>query len=304
MQTKSIAKLITLKVNEWIESITDTELRHDLRKHILVSGGSIASLYLQETVNDYDIYLTDRTTLLTLVNYYCKPFESTIEVLDGAFRDDLINKYKEGFSIAEFLKHPGHRASSLRNLKEDQIKLYIEHGGGHKVEIKKDAAPVKYQPVYFSPNAISLTDDIQIVIRFWGTPEEVHKTFDFIHATNYFTFTSGIVTNKEALESLLTRQLKYQGSFYPVTSVIRAKKFVKRNFNINAGELLKMMFQISLLDLQNMDVLEEQLIGVDVAYFEMLIQALRTKQDSEEGFKITPEYFNSIIDKIFNDTEE
>ncbi len=61
-----------------------------------------------------------------------------------------------------------------------------------------------------------------------------------------------------------------------------------------------MMFQISFLDLTDMDVLEEQLIGVDVAYFDALIRALRTKRENEPDFKITPEYFNAIIDKIFN----
>ncbi len=85
-----------------------------------------------------------------------------------------------------------------------------------------------YTPVFFSPNAISLSDKVQIVLRFHGDNVAIHKTFDFIHATNYFTFKDGLVTNKEALESILTKQLKYQGSLYPVTSIIRIKKFLKR----------------------------------------------------------------------------
>lgn len=306
MQTKSIQKLISAKLNEWITSITDTQLRLDVRKALLVSGGSIASLYLGEQVNDYDIYFTDRKTLLDITNYYAKAFEGQIKVLDGHKREDYIDEYRGEYSMAEFLARPGHKASALRNLKEEQIKIYVKRGGGFLVpepENKPEVA-LKYQPVYFSPNAISLSDDIQIVIRFHGTPEEIHKTFDFIHATNYFTVAKGVVTNKEALESLLTKQLKYQGSFFPLTSIIRAKKFVKRGFNINAGELLKMMFQTSLLDLQDMDVLEEQLIGVDVAYFEDLINALRKYQEGDPEFKITPEFFNGLIDKIFNSTEE
>ena len=112
-----------------------------------------------------------------------------------------------------------------------------------------------------------------------------------------------MVTNIAALESILTRTLKYQGSHYPVTSIIRAKKFIKRGFNIGAGELLKIMFQISQLDLSNPDVLEEQLIGVDVAYFEILIIALRGKFSSDEDFKLNTEYFNELVDKIFNENE-
>ena len=63
------------------------------------------------------------------------------------------------------------------------------------------------------------------------------------------------------------------------------------------------MFQISQLDLSNPDVLEEQLIGVDVAYFDILITALRNKYESDKNFKLSNEYFNSIIDKVFNEAE-
>jgi hypothetical protein len=94
-----------------------------------------------------------------------------------------------------------------------------------------------------------------------------------VHAT-YFTFEEGLVTNVAALESILTKSLRYQGS-YPLTSVIRMKKFIQRGWTVNAGEILKMLFQVSELDLKNIEVLEEQLIGVDVAYFSLLITVLR-----------------------------
>ncbi len=159
---------------------------------------------------------------------------------------------------------------------------------------------LKYRPKFFSPNAISLSDDIQIVVRFHGNAEEIHKTFDFIHATNYFTFKEGLVTNKTALESILTKQLKYQGSLYPLTTIIRIKKFLKRGWNINAGEMLKVMFQISELDLKDPNVLEEQLIGVDVSYFGTLIEILR----GVDPASMNSNYLNTIIDKVFDGSEE
>ena len=203
------------------------------------------------------------------------------------------------------MKNNSSYAVSLRNLKENQIKLYFKGAkGGLRLNEMVEEKDLNYTPLYLSPNAISLSNNLQIVLRFWGTAQEIHKTFDYIHATNYFTFKDGLVRNLEAMESILTKQLKYQGSYYPVTSIIRAKKFIKRGFNINAGELLKIMFQISQLDLTNPDVLEEQLIGVDVAYFDLLITALRNKIESHEHFKLSTEYFNELIDRVFNDTEE
>ena len=139
------------------------------------------------------------------------------------------------------------------------------------------------------------------MLRFVGDAEHIHKNFDFIHPTNYFTYKEGFVRNLAAVESILTKQLRYQGSYYPVTSIIRAKKFTKRGFNISAGELLKIMFQISKLDLSDPNVLEEQLIGVDIAYFSILIDALRQKFKTDADFKLSTDYFNALIDKVFNE---
>lgn len=317
MQIKTIKKTITAKLEAWLETITDEKLRKDLKPQILVSGGSITSMILGEDVNDYDVYLMDRSVLLRLTHYYVDSVDGAV-VWDGHKKKELEQEY--GSSDVKGDKN--YYACSLRNLQHDQVKIFIENGnmGGMKVEnalknasdtdvveTDKPTEPVelpKYRLQFLSPNAISLSDDVQIVIRFHGEPKEIHKTFDFIHATNYFTFKDGVVTNINALHSILSRQLSYQGSLYPLTSVIRAKKFIKRNWNIHAGEYLKMIFQISLLDLTDLDVLEEQLIGVDVAYFATLIKALREHKKNEPEFKISAEYLNTLVDRIFNDAED
>lgn len=307
MQIKTIQKNIQSKLEEWLKTITDERLAKDVKASLLVSGGSITSMLLNEPVNDYDIYLMDIDVCKRLAIYYTSPF-SDIIIFDGREKDKLVNDYNTTkYELNGKLPIDGNNsfAISLRNLKEDQIKLYFEGAtGGKKVNEGLEDAQLNYTPLYFSPNAISLSNNLQIVLRFWGTAEQIHKTFDYIHATNYFTFSEGLVRNLEAIESILTKQLRYQGSHYPVTSIIRAKKFIKRGFNIGAGEMLKIMFQISQLDLTNPDVLEEQLIGVDVAYFDLIITALRNKFESDKDFKLSAEYFNTLIDKVFNSTED
>ena len=285
-------------MNEWLETITDEDLRKETKDNLLVSGGSIASMLMGADVNDYDVYIKDIDVLKKLADYYVKPFESEgVWIADGREKEKLMKEY----DVSEKLNY---YSIALRNLKEDQIKLMFDKKeGGIRLNEEKSKDELNYEPVFFSPNAISLSNDLQIVLRFWGDNKKIHETFDFVHATNYFTFETGLVTNIAALESILTRTLKYQGSHYPVTSIIRAKKFIKRGFNIGAGELLKIMFQISQLDLSNPDVLEEQLIGVDVAYFEILIKALRGKFSSDEDFKLNTKYFNELVDKIFNENE-
>lgn len=302
MQVKTIKKVITKKMEDWLASINDEKLREDVKSNLLVSGGSIASMFLQEKVNDYDVYIKDMNVLLRLVQYYVRPHN--IEIFDGRERSKLIHDLESAYDLDNEEIHNS-RCIAIRTLKGDQIK--INAGGGIRIEAENDGEinnlgdledSDKYRLLFVSPNALSLSDDIQIVCRFHGNAEQIHKTFDFIHATNYFTFDEGLVTNVKALESLLTRQLYYQGSLYPLTSIIRSKKFIKRGWNISAGEYLKIMFQISELDLKDPDVLDEQLIGVDVAYFATLISILRGRSDDAP---ITSSYLNEIIDRVFSE---
>jgi hypothetical protein len=165
-------------------------------------------------------------------------------------------------------------------------------------EIDKEKG--KYRPVYMSSNAITLSDKVQLVVRFFGDPDEIHKNYDFIHCCNYWTSDDNkLVLHPGALESLLSKHLQYQGSLYPLCSVIRTRKFLKQGWYINAGQYLKMCFQISELNLSNINVLEEQLVGVDAAYFIQVIEYCKKKQEENPEFQVTAPYLVSIIDKIF-----
>ena len=211
--------------------------------------------------------------LFDLATYYCR---NELDVYHGGNYEHKPCDIDSRLEIA------------LQNLAKDQVYIDTE---GSPSDCKDD-----YGVSFISPNAISLNDEVQVVTRFSGSPEEIHVNFDFVHATNYFTFKDGLVTNKDALMSLLTKTLVYRGSKYPITSIIRSKKFIKRGFNINAGEYLKMVYQCSKLNLEDIRVLENQLIGVDVAYFGTLIKALKKFEKSKGSLDL---YLFEMIDKIF-----
>jgi hypothetical protein len=307
MQVKTIKKNLVAKLEDWLSTIEDEQLRKDVKQHLLVSGGSIASMLLDDPVNDYDIYIQDYATLLRLVKYYIgkentwytaensdlteivPEHKEIIEILEGVNRDKLLDEFTEGqFSRRKII---------VENLTNLRIALYPINTDLYVAPEREFTKEMKYRVACISANAISLTDDIQIVVRFHGSPDEIHKTFDFIHATNYFTFKDGLMLNQEALTSLLEKQLHYQGSLYPLTSVLRTKKFIKRGWNINAGEYLKILFQVSQLDLTDINVLYEQLVGVDVAYFSKLIEVLSVIPKE----KYTSGYINELIDRVFNE---
>jgi hypothetical protein len=143
-------------------------------------------------------------------------------------------------------------------------------------------------------NAITLTDQIQIVLRFVGPANEIHKNYDFVHTTNYFTESEGAILNQPALESILARELKYVGSLYPICSVFRIKKFIQRGWTITAGEMLKIAWDISKLNLNDREVLQDQLTGVDAAYFNQLISMLK------EGEEIDRTYLFELVNRVFD----
>jgi len=310
MKIKTITKTLDKKINEWIDSITDENLRSDVKNDLIVTGGCIASMLLKENVNDYDIYFKTKKTCKRIAEYYVSKIlmvykngisDSVIEVIDS---ENIPEKDYEVDS--EDYNKWGFFKKGLEQSKEDRIKIYIPHiGYWRRSDYVKDEDidSLNFDPVYLSENAISLSNQIQLVVRFFGDAENIHTNYDFVHATNYFHYDNGkpkLVCNINALQALLTKELIYIGSKYPLTSVIRTKKFLLRGFTINAGTYLKILWQVAELDLKDPVVLQEQLIGVDVAYFSMLLDILKNVDPN----KLTYNYIGEIIDRVFNEVDE
>lgn len=158
----------------------------------------------------------------------------------------------------------------------------------------------KFRPIFLTDNAITLSDKTQLIIRFYGDAEKIHQSFDYVHCTNYWrSDTKEVVLRQDALESLLTKRLYYLNSKYPICALIRIRKFLKRGFYIDAGQILKICFQISKLDLNNISVLNDQLVGMDVAYFQQLINYIRQEKAKNENWILDLPYLASVIDRIF-----
>lgn len=308
MNKRLIARILQKKHDDFVSSIKDERVRNLVNKNSIITGGSIASMLLGTSVKDYDYYFTNQETVIAVANYYIKQFNEAhpdITRKPHLYYDD--NRVKIIVQSAGVVSEAGDNSYQyFENLPDEVGQQYVEKvvtaadETNAKYIEEMEAEQGKYRPVFMSANAITLSDKVQLVIRFYGNAEEIHRNYDFIHCCNYWTSADGkLVLNPAALESLLCKHLQYQGSLYPVCSVIRTRKFLKDGWYINAGQYLKMCFQISELDLSNITVLEEQLTGVDAAYFFQVIEYCKKKQDEDPTFKVTAPYLVSIIDKIF-----
>jgi len=305
---RGIIKELHEKVTDWILSIEDDAVAAACREDTIVTGGSIASMLIGEKVNDFDIYFKTKETTKLVAEYYCKKFNK-------------LNNIEVDVGVVQY--HPHVKEETVKNCKgelEDRIVIYIKSAGvaGEAQEqykyfesrpateteafanslnnVNEKNAIKQYRPVFLSANAITLSDDVQLVTRFYGEPEKIHSNYDFVHAMNYFEYKeSNLVLHPEALECLLSRTLIYRGSLYPIASMFRTKKFLERGWRVSAGEQLKIAWQISELDLTDYEVIREQLTGVDQAYLFQLITALADISSD----KINSSYVGTIIDRIF-----
>lgn len=304
-KASGIRRELAAKLKEWVATIDDPDVRALVAKHTIVTGGSIASMLLGERVNDYDVYFRNKATTLAVAKYYVSKFNATktIDVAEGVkpcvpeVREETVENIK-GFTedrVVIYIKSAGVAGENMSEYD------YFESRSADAVEdfvqtLEQSEEGELYRPVFMSQNAITLSNKMQIVIRFYGEPTEIHNNYDFVHAMNHYDFGDDkLVLHPEALEALLSRELKYKGSLYPIASIFRTKKFIERGWRITAGQMLKIMWQISEIDLRKRDVLREQLTGVDQAYMSQLINALR---DVDEE-KINSTYVGAIIDRIF-----
>lgn len=312
MKAKTIKAVLRKKIDDWLASIEDESVRKLAADNTIVTGGAIASMLLKEPVNDFDVYFRTHEATLAVAKYYVARFDC---------------KNKHGIKVPIFVQHEEGRiqivVKSAGIASEDGAEVPYDYFEGRSDEaadayvgeVMNDPGDIvdaqedieaaaqatddgkpAYRPIFLSTNAITLSHKMQIVLRFFGKPDEIHENYDFVHCTNYWTsWDSELTLRQAALESLLARELRYVGSKYPVCSIIRLRKFIRRNWTVNAGQMLKMMMQISALDLTDHAVLQDQLTGVDAAYFVQLVSKLKEK----DADKVNSAYLIEIIDRMF-----
>ena len=294
---KTIEQTIVNQIKGWLQSIEDIELRDTVKKHYIVTGGAITSMLQGDLPNDYDVYLDNTEVAARLANYYV----SRLPAVDNEkTRIPIVEVPPEGGRVTVKVKSAG---IAGEDIDQDQYDYFESYPNPNKRisqylegAMQKDTG--KYTALAITTNAITLTDKIQIVLRFVGPANEIHKNYDFVHTTNYFTESEGVVLNQPALESILSKELKYVGSLYPICSMFRIKKFIQRGWTITAGEMLKIAWDISKLNLNDREVLQEQLTGVDAAYFTQLISLL------EEGKEIDRTYLFELVNRVFDNNWE
>lgn len=318
MQKNKIEAFIRNSVRDWVSSISEraaldgivdihcadypTEIRkfhEEIYNNVAVTGGAITSMLLNEEVNDVDIYFTDDEIACKVARYYLNKLVNDGKLLPSK-KVDKITVLPHELGVKIWIQSQGVSGEEVSKTSEydyfegqafEPIADFFDLGHHGKVQ-RKD-----YDVQYITDNAITLFGGIQMIFRFTGPIEEVHQYFDFVHCTNYWTAKTGLVYNLDALQSILEKRLRYVGSKYPVAALFRLRKFIQRGWCISAGELVKMAYDISKLDLDNPSVMMDQCIGCDYAYFSEFLTKLEQRQDIDRTYLFT------LLDEVFSEAE-
>lgn len=328
---KTMNKIIGKKIADWLETITDKGLCKLITENIVITGGCFPSMIQNDTPKDFDCYFKTKEATKKVADYYVKQWNEShkdkrnklgkscqVFVLDGAAPSKELLEYYRISAIDQS------KSRMIANTPPERLKIIFPSDGvvgdpqtvradeelgtalSNVTEIDEtkadeiiDQEKKKYFPVFLSTNAITLSNGVQIVVRFYGDPEKIHETYDFAHTKAYWTSATGTIIPNEVYDAVINKTLIYTGSKYPVCSVFRMRKFIERGWKINAGQMLKICMQVSALDLMDIDTLEDQLVGVDSLYFMSLIEQFRRMKEKNVDFDLTPQYIISVIDKIF-----
>ena len=239
--------------NDLIDQLPQS-LKFHFTINTFVAGGAILSLLRGEEPNDIDIYFRNPETALLAAKHF-KFYPIVREFYD------------------------------ILGTKEDRIYLTETN-----YSIPKEEGLC---PVFVSPNAITLNNGFQLIMRYTGDPESIISKFDFAHTQMYWSRETGVKISDKAKNSLILNELLYLPGAYPLSSLFRLRKFLLRGWNISIGQLTKLSMQLSKMDYTDLRQLKDQLNGVDVQYIDRLIYLLENEKD------ITEDRIINLIDELF-----
>lgn len=191
MKAKTIRRILRQKVDAWLASIEDSTVRDLAAKNTIVTGGAIASMLLDEQVNDYDLYFKTYELALAVARYYVSKFKvetrkgitCRIFVADGDGFE--ISNDRKVDRIKIVIKSAGIASEEGTQVPYEYFESRAEgEGGNYVASVMQDPGTIEdtyeetealalqedvdgkpqYRPVFMSTNAITLSQRIQLVI--------------------------------------------------------------------------------------------------------------------------------------------
>ena len=227
MKRTAIIQLLQNIVEKFIKEgfRTNKELGGKFRKEAYITGGCIPSMMRGDRVNDIDIYFKDKAMIPLIKNHFVDIAKSK-------------SKKTEDLGMG-FFKY--------------------KYGVVKKVNAYRC-------PAFMSPHAISFNTGpkIQLILGFPGDSKEITDKFDWAHIKSYYDIAENrLYVKDETYEIITEKKLVYTGSDYPLSSLMRVRKYLAKGWTISAPEMLKIALDLQNFDLTVKETIIAQMTGID-----------------------------------------
>jgi hypothetical protein len=149
--------------------------------------------------------------------------------------------------------------------------------------------------VYASDNALTYKRvsgknkyEVQLITRFYGTPEEILNTFDFTIVQGCYDFqTESFVLAENFLPDIAKRVLRYSNnSRFPLCALIRTKKYQDRGYSLPNSTIISIAFALNRVDMSTYKGIKEQLLGVDTMFLVNFLESLDAEVELDDAKKM------------------
>jgi hypothetical protein len=160
-------------------------------------------------------------------NYIKDIIKNNSYITGGCIPSMLIDEFVNDYDIYFYTKEDA-----------DGVKKYFETA---HTKNKDDKFHVKL----ITDNAINLSDKIQLITKFWGDPSFVTDEFDWQHIKSWYSCKEEkLYLTSDVYQLVVEKELIYTGSDYPLSSLMRLKKYIKKGWNVSNTTILHIALDI------------------------------------------------------------
>jgi hypothetical protein len=140
---------------------------------------------------------------------------------------------------------------------------------------------------------------VQLVKVLTGTPAEVIDSFDFTICQAAFDLDDGFIVGADFFQHLAQRRLVFNiNAEYPICSLYRVRKFIKRGFHFSGIEAIKLGLRIQALKIETYADLRKQLMGIDTLFLRDLTDALKGQDEKQYNLNEFLDTLNAWLEKL------
>lgn len=139
-----------------------------------------------------------------------------------------------------------------------------------------------------------------------SNPRDIIDQFDYTICMGLFDFDTDLfILNERFLEDIARRELHYNVfGKYPLSSLFRLKKYLKKGYVISGSEIIKLGLSINNLRMENYIDLKAQLQGIDTLFLKDLTDTLLSPEYADKKYdfmvfmNLINEYFDNKLEEI------